>query len=204
MLFLKHCNFTCPGDEGHPPVAPLPPPPAPHLGLPLALLPVPAEHDEEEGGEMGVAHEAVHGQGGVPGLTPEAEEGMEEVVPGGDVTGHHQGPMTETGSERGTEKEDDILHADEPGKSLACPPSTRQLLFYNPYFNYFAFCVRSRSSSRQGGSSRRGGRSSGGHRRGDSCSRSPSRSPSRPNHSPSPAHRGAQASTTVVSDKLRK
>ncbi|CAK6963438.1 CLK4-associating serine/arginine rich protein isoform X2 [Scomber scombrus] len=64
--------------------------------------------------------------------------------------------------------------------------------------------TRSRSSSRQGGSSRRGGRSSGGHRRGDSGSRSPSQSPSRLNHSPSPAHRGSQPSSTTVCDKLRK
>ncbi|XP_034024229.1 CLK4-associating serine/arginine rich protein isoform X2 [Thalassophryne amazonica] len=65
--------------------------------------------------------------------------------------------------------------------------------------------TRSRSSSRYGGSLRRGGRSSGGRRRGDSDSCSPSQSPNRTYHSPSPAHRGAQPSTTTaLCDKLRK
>lgn len=136
MLFLKHCNFACPGDEGHLPVAPLPPPPAPHLGLPLALLPIHAEPGVEEGGEMGIVHEADHGRDGVPDLTPEAEEGMEEVDPGEGVTGHDQGPMIETGSERGSEKEtdDDTLHADGQGTRTSWPPSMLQSLFYNTYF----------------------------------------------------------------------
>lgn len=62
---------------------------------------------------------------------------MEEVGPGEDVTGHVQGPMIETESERGTEKETekDTLRADGQGKSISCPLFTLQSLFYNTSFN---------------------------------------------------------------------
>lgn len=120
VSFLKRCIFACPGDEGHPPVAPLPPPPPPpphHLGFPLAHLPIHAEIAEEGGGETGVALGAALGRDGVPDLTPEAEEEMVEVDRGGDTIGRVRGPMTVRESERGTETGDDTLHAGEQGEN---------------------------------------------------------------------------------------
>lgn len=120
MLFLKCCLFACPGGEGRPPVAPLLPPPAPHLVLPLALLPIPGEPDEEEGVGMGVVLGAGRGQDDVLDLTPEAEGVMEELDPGGGVTGHDRDPTTETESERGTETETGggTWHAGDRGVTL--------------------------------------------------------------------------------------
>lgn len=143
MLLLKQRVSVCPGDEGHPPVAPLPLPPTPHLGPPLALLPVHAVADMDGGGGMGGDPGPDRGQDGVPGLTPGVEEGTEGPHPGGDVTGHDHGPMTETESETGTGKEteteigteiergtgtgtgtgDDTQHADVQGKTPQCLPT---------------------------------------------------------------------------------
>lgn len=129
MLLLKQRVSVCPGDEGPPPVAPLPPPPAPHLGRPLALLPVHAVPDVDAGEGMGGDPGPDRGRDGVPDLTPEVEEGTEGPDPGGDVTGHGRGPTAETESERGTETErgtgtgDDTQHADERGETPQCLPT---------------------------------------------------------------------------------
>lgn len=208
MSLLKLLLSVCPGDEGRPPVVPLPPLPVPHLGRPLALLPVRAAPGAAAGGETGGARGLRRGRGGVPDPIPGVEEGPD---PGGDGTGHDRGPTTETEREKGTGTGTetgtggDTQLAGERGWTPQRLPAVSYLHHIQQHPDVCVyFLSRSRSSSRQGGSLRRGGRSSGSHRRGDSDSRSPSQSPSRMNHSPSPVHRGAQASTTTVCDKLRK
>lgn len=135
MLLLKQCVSVCPGDEGHPPVAPLPLPPAPQLGPPLALLPVHAVLDVDAGGGTGGDPGPDHDQGGVLGLTPAVEEGTEGPHPGGDATGHDHGPTTETetesvrGTEIGTGTGEDSQHADGRGKTPPCLPTVLQLFF---------------------------------------------------------------------------
>lgn len=141
MLLLKQCISVYPGDEGHPPVAPLPPP----LGPPLALLPVHAVPDVDEEGGMGGDPGHNHGRDDVPDLTPGVEEGMEGPDPGGDVTGHARGPTTETEIERGTETEtgtgDDTQHAGERGRT---PNVSQQLLIYTAHdsdsSSLFVYC----------------------------------------------------------------
>lgn len=131
MLLLKQRVSVCPGDEGHPPVAPLPPPPTPHLGPPLALLPVHAVPDVDGGEGMGGDPGPDRGRDGVPDLTPGVEEGTEGPGPGGDATGHDRGPTTESerGTETGTETgtEDDTQRADELGKTPRCLPTVIDL-----------------------------------------------------------------------------
>lgn len=109
-----------PGDEGRPPVAPLPPPPAPHLGPPPALPHVRAVPDadvvERPHGDPGPDR----GRDGIPDLTPGVEEGTEGPHPGGDATGHNHGPTTESerGIEtgKGTETGDGTRHAGGPDR----------------------------------------------------------------------------------------
>lgn len=101
---------VCLGGESHPPVVPLPPPPAHHLGPHLAHLLVHVEPDEGVGEGMGVAPGVARGRDGVPDLTREAEGA---TAPIGDVTERDPGPMTGTGTGIGTG--DDTRHADEPG-----------------------------------------------------------------------------------------
>lgn len=117
MFLLKQCVSVCPGDGDLPPVAPLPPPPAPHLGLRLALLPIHAAPDVDAGEGMGGDPGPDHGRDGAPDLTPEVEEGTEGPDPGGDVTGHDHVHTTETerGTETGTGTGDDTRHADGQG-----------------------------------------------------------------------------------------
>lgn len=130
VLLLKlHVSF-CPGDEGHPPVIPLPPPPppAPHLVPPLALLPVHAGPVVGMGGGMAGDPGPNQGRGGIPDLIPGVEEGSD---PGGDVTGHDHGQMAETereeGTETGTGKGEDTQHADDQGKMTKCLPTASDL-----------------------------------------------------------------------------
>lgn len=122
MLLLNRCISLCPGDESHPPVAPLPPPHAPHLGHPHGHLHVHAVPDVDEGGGMGGDLGPDRGRGGVPDLTLGVEEGTDPRDPGGDETGRDHALTIETGSERGTETGtgDDTLHADEQGKTQRC------------------------------------------------------------------------------------
>lgn len=151
MLLLKLHVSVCPGDEGHPPVVPLPRPPAPHLVPPLALPPAHAVPDVDAGGGMGGDPGPDRGRGGVPDLIPGVEEGSD---PGGDVTGHDHGPTTGTEREKGIETGtgtgtgDDIQHADERGWSPQCLKCFtnvfQQFLMYNTYSNnlrsLFIFC----------------------------------------------------------------
>lgn len=125
MSLLKLLLSVCPGDEGRPPVVPLPPLPVPRLGPPLALLPVHAATGVDAGGETGGARGPRRGRGGVPDLIPGVEEGP---GPGGDGTGHDRGPTTETESEKGTGTGtgDDIQLADERGDS---PVTSSWILF---------------------------------------------------------------------------
>lgn len=113
MLLLKQFVSVCPGDEGHPPVAPLPHPHIPHLGPPLALLPVHVAPGVDAGKGMG----GDRGREGVPGLTLGVEGGTGGPDPGGDVTGRDRGPTTETGSETetGSGTGDGTRHANERG-----------------------------------------------------------------------------------------
>lgn len=196
-MLLNLLVSACPGDEGRPPVAPLPP--VPRLGPPLACLPAHGiTVTDVEGGTAGGRARA-HGQGDVLGHTPAAGEGLD--LEGG-ASGRDLGPTSETGPETGTETGDDTHRTGEQGLTLLpLQVFFFFLLFKLLTFLFFSHC-RSRSSSRQGG--RRRGRSSGSHRRADSDSRSPPQSLNRANHSPSPPHRGAQPSAITVCDKLRK
>lgn len=116
-MLLKQCVSVIPGEESHPPVAPLPPPPAPHLDPPLALLLAHAVPDMAGGAGMGGGHGPDRGQDDDPDLTLGVEEGTEGPDPGGDVTGHHRGQMTESerGTETGTGTGDVTQHADDQG-----------------------------------------------------------------------------------------
>lgn len=103
---------VCPGDEGRPPVVPLPPVPV-HLGPPLACLPAHGITDTDvEGGTAG-GRERARGQGAALGHTPVAGLDPEEGA-----SGHDLGPTTETGPEIETETGDDIHHTDERGLTL--------------------------------------------------------------------------------------
>lgn len=117
MLLLKHYVSVCSGDEGPPPVAPLPRPLVPHPAPPLAPLPVHTALGEDGEGGTAVAPGPAHGRDGAPDLTPGAEEATEVERPGGDVSGH--GPTTETESETETETgtDDDTLHDEERGNT---------------------------------------------------------------------------------------
>ncbi len=119
MLLLKLYVSVSTEEEGHPPVAPLPPPPAHHLDPSLVPLPAHAVPDMDGGAEMGGDPGPDRGQDGVPDRTPAVEEGTEGLRPGGDVTGHHRGLTTESesGTETGTGTGDDTLHADEQGET---------------------------------------------------------------------------------------
>lgn len=125
VFLLRRCVSVCPGDEGPPPVAPLPPPPAPHLAPPLAPLPVRAVPGEDGEEGMGVVPGPARGRDGAPDLTHGAEEGTEGPHRGGDVSERSRGPTTEC--ERETETEtgigDDTLHEDERGNTPTCPPT---------------------------------------------------------------------------------
>lgn len=124
MSLLKQHVSVCPGDDDHPPVIPLPPPPAPHHGRPLAHHPAHADPDVDAGGGMAGDPGPIRGRGGVPDPIPGVEE---ESVPGEDATVHDRGPTTETETERGTGTGtgigigtgtgDDIQHGDELGKN---------------------------------------------------------------------------------------
>lgn len=114
LLLLKCCISVCLGDEGHPPVAPRPHLPGPHLGPCLVHLHAHAEPGVDVGGGMVGAPGLPHGRGDDPDLTPEVEEGTEEVDLGGDATEHAHGPTTENGTGRGTGG--DTRLADEPGQ----------------------------------------------------------------------------------------
>lgn len=114
-MLLNLLVSACPGDEGRPPVAPLPP--VPHLGPPLACLPAHGTTvmDVEGGTAGGRAHARAHGQGGVLGHTPVAGEGPD--LEGG-ASGRDLDPTIETGPETETETGDDTHHTDEQGLTL--------------------------------------------------------------------------------------
>lgn len=107
-MLLNLLVSVCPGDEGRPPVVPLPPVPV-HLGRPLPCLPAHGITDVE-GGTAG-GRERAHGQGAALGHTPVA--GLDPE--GG---GHDLGPTTEAGPEIETETGDDTHHTDERGLTL--------------------------------------------------------------------------------------
>lgn len=106
MLLKIIC--LCPGDDGHPPAAPIPPP-VPRLSHLLALHPAHVVAGEGMGGETGGVPVHTRAQDGIPDLTP----GAEARDPGEEETGQDLDPSIET------ETRDDTHHTGGQGPILA-------------------------------------------------------------------------------------